>query len=36
MQHAKKNEFAPAGKFVAEVEECFPKLKAILLEEVKR
>jgi CheY-like chemotaxis protein len=36
MQHAKKNEFPPAAKLVAEIEENFPKVKALLLEEVKR
>jgi HPt (histidine-containing phosphotransfer) domain-containing protein len=36
MQHARKNEFEPAAKLVAEVEEGFPKVKAILLNETKR
>ena len=36
MQHAKKNECPPAAKLVAEIEETFPKVKALLLEEVKR
>jgi two-component system, sensor histidine kinase and response regulator len=36
MQHARKNEFPPATKLVEEVEKTFPKVKGILLEELKK
>ena len=36
MQHARKNELPPSATLVKQIEEGFPKVKAILLDELRR